>query len=123
MTCLPTSSCPRSKSDLATASTALRWSISDLRLGQRLLGLVQIGLRRPQLGFIFRRRHPANDLPGFDFAAFLDGDVGEPAGIFRGDVDLGRLDAAVGLDDAVGHRSAEHAVEKKDFESRFRFAA
>ena len=90
------------------------------RFGQRLLSFVQIGLRRPQLCFIFRRGYAPDDLSSRNLAAFFDGDVGEPAGIFRGDVDLDGLDAAVGLVDALGHRSAEHAV-KQTLKSRFRF--
>ena len=101
MICLPTSSCPRSKSDLAAAKHGLALVDQRFRFGQCLLGLLQIGLRRPQLRFIFRRRHPADDLSRLDLAAFLDGDVDEPPGIFRRDIDLRGLEAAIGLDDAV----------------------
>jgi hypothetical protein len=81
-------------------------------LGQCLPGFVQIGLRGSPLRLELRRRHPADGLPGLDLAAFLDGDVGEPAGIFRRDDDLRGLNAAIRLVDPVGHRSAEHAVEQ-----------
>ena len=47
---------------------------------QGLFGLIEIGLRRPQLCLVFRRRYPSDHLARFDFAAFLDGDVDEPAG-------------------------------------------
>ena len=67
------------------------------------LSLVQIGLRRPQLRLMFRRRNSSDDLSSLDFAAFLDGDVNQAAGIFRGDIDLCGFDAAIRLEDAVGH--------------------
>src|SRR5215472_10373852 len=58
------------------------------------------------------RRNPADELPDLDLAAFLDGDVDEPSGIFRRDNDLRGLNAAIRLVDPVGHRSAEHAVKQ-----------
>ncbi len=75
-----------------------------LCLSHRLLGALHVGLRRPKLGFIFRRRYAADDLSRFDFAAFLYGDIDQPARIFRRDVDLCRFDAAIGLYDALRHR-------------------
>src|SRR5208283_319947 len=71
------------------------------RFGHCLLGALHVGLRRSELGFILRRRYAADDLSRFDLAAFFHGDVDQPAGIFRRDIDLNGLDAAIGLEDAL----------------------
>ena len=74
------------------------------RRRERVVGLLHVGLCGAQLGFVFRRGELRDHLPLRDARAFLDGHFGQPTGIFRGDVDLGRLDAAVRLDDAVRQR-------------------
>ena len=71
-----------------------------------VLRLLHVGLRGAQLRLVFRRGDLRDDLTLRDAGALLDRDFGEPAGIFRRDVDLGRLDAAVRLDDAGGQRLA-----------------
>ena len=74
----------------------------DFRLcgGSRVLRALHVRLRRAKLRLVFRRGDAGDDLPLGDVRPFLDRDLLEPAGVFRGHVDLCRLDAAVGLDNA-----------------------
>ena len=81
-------------------------------LGHRLLGTFHVGLRRSELGFVFRRRYAADDLSRFDFAAFFHRDIDQPARIFRRNIHLCGLDAAIGLDNSLRHRFAEQAVQE-----------
>ena len=57
------------------------------RLSHRLFGALHVGLRRPQLGFVFRRQYAPDDLSLGDFASFFERNVGQPAGIFSRDLD------------------------------------
>ena len=83
-----------------------------LRFRHRLLGALDIGLRCPEFGFIFRRRYAAHHLSRLDFAAFLHRDVNQPARIFRRDVDLRGFDPAIGLDDTRRHLFADQSIKQ-----------
>jgi hypothetical protein len=51
-------------------------------------------------------------LPRGDLVALLDEQLRDPAGVFRRNIDLGRLDTPVGLGDAVRHALAAQPVDQ-----------
>ena len=65
-----------------------------------------------QLRLVFWRSEFCDYLALSDAVTFIDGDLGEAARIFRGNVKLGRFNASVRLDDAVRQRLAPEAGDQ-----------
>ena len=76
-------------------------------------GLQHLRLGGAQLGFGFRRRDGGNHLSSRDLVAFVHGQRRQPARIFRRDVDLRGLDAAVRFHDPLGHVAAPQAIDQR----------
>src|ERR1700733_3546358 len=105
------SSCPRAKSVLENSNWLWR-EVNSLRRRQRVVRVLDIGLRYAQLRLVFWRCQLGDHLALRDAMTFIDGDLGKPARIFRGDVELGRFYAPVRLDDAIRQRLAAEARDQ-----------
>ena len=81
-------------------------ALSDLRLRHNffVLGLSDLGFRRPQLRLELDRVHAREDLARLDHVSLFGENDGNPARELGRDLDLLRFEAAIGLRDVRGQR-------------------